>query len=262
MPARNGFLSALSEPELALIGPQLTSFNLRLDDCLHRHGDRIEHVIFPHSGLVAMTTSSQEGSGAGVILAGCDGIIGGFAAVGLAGAGSDARVQIAGEASRLTAASFRYFLDQNPSVRRLAARFDSAMLAQAQQTALCNAIHPVEARICRWLLEIQDRIHSEKIPLTQSALAQMLGVRRTTVTLIIGRLEAAGVIEGRRGYVHIISHEELERHSCECFARVHGYVADLFAASSRTDSLMAAVPLVLSVPFPPQRVGPPDRYAL
>jgi hypothetical protein len=161
----------------------------------------------------------------------------------------------------MTALSFRYLLEQNPSLRRLAARFDSAMLAQAQQTALCNAVHPVEARMARWLLEVQDRTGGNRIPLTQSALAQMLGVRRTTVTLIAGQLEAAAVIDGRRGYVHIISREELERHSCECYSQVHGYVAGLFAAGSRTDCLVAAVPQALSVPDSPPRLRPPDPRA-
>jgi hypothetical protein len=132
----------------------------------------------------------------------------------------------------MSAESFRDLLDQSPSIRRHAARFDSAMLAQAQQTALCNAVHPVEARICRWLLEVQDRTGSSTIPLTQGALAQMLGVRRTTVTLISGRLEAAGVIHGRRGYLDIINREELKRHSCECYGQVRRYVSGLLASSS------------------------------
>jgi hypothetical protein len=92
---------------------------------------------------MVMTIPSSEGSGAAVTPVGRDGIIGGYAAASEACAACEARVQIAGEASRMTARSFRYLLDQNPSVRRLAARFDSAMLAQAQQTALCNAVHPL-----------------------------------------------------------------------------------------------------------------------
>jgi CRP-like cAMP-binding protein len=132
----------------------------------------------------------------------------------------------------MSAISFRNLLDQSPSIRRHGARFDSAMLAQAQQTALCNAAHPVGARICRWLLEVQDRTGSSKIPLTQVTLAQMLGVRRTTVTLIAGRLEASGIIDGRRGYLQIVNRKQLERHSCECYGQVRTYIAQLFASSS------------------------------
>jgi Mn-dependent DtxR family transcriptional regulator len=90
-------------------------------------------------------------------------------------------------------------------------------------------VHSVEARLSRWLLEIQDRCNGSKIPLTQSILAQIVGVRRTTVTLTAGRLEAAGLIDTRRGYVQITNREELERHSCECYRQVHTYLTQLFA---------------------------------
>jgi CRP-like cAMP-binding protein len=236
----NAFLSELSAPEMATFRPHLTPFDLRLDDCLHRAGERIDHVLFPRSGLVGMTVPSREGVSATAVLVGADGIIGGFAAAASACAACDARVHIPGEAWRISAAAFCYILDHNPTVRRLAARFDSAMMAQAQQTALCNAAHPVEARICRWLLEIQDRSGSSKVPLTQSMLAQMLGVRRTTVTLIAGRLEAAGVLDGRRGYVQIVSREELERHSCECYGQVQDYMAGLFPSFRRERTAVAA----------------------
>ena len=85
---------------------------------------------------------------------------------------------------------------------------------------LCNAAHPVEARIARWLLEVQDRIGGFDVPLTQSTLAQMLGVQRTTVNLAVGRLEAAGVINCRRGYMQIVRREQLEPHACECYRNV------------------------------------------
>jgi len=83
-------------------------------------------------------------------------------------------------------------------------------------------------RIARWLLEVQDRIGGFDVPLTQSTLAQMLGVQRTTVNLAVGRLEAAGVINCRRGYMQIVRREQLERHACECYRNVKGYVSRLF----------------------------------
>jgi CRP-like cAMP-binding protein len=129
----------------------------------------------------------------------------------------------------MPAAGFRYALEQNPSLRSLAARFDSAMLAHAQQTALCNAAHTVESRICRYLLEVQDRCGGNNIALTQAMLAQLLGVRRTTVTLVAGRLETAGALRCRRGYMQIIDREELERRACECYGHLKLYMANLFA---------------------------------
>jgi Mn-dependent DtxR family transcriptional regulator len=111
-------------------------------------------------------------------------------------------------------------------------------VAQSQQNALCHAVHPVEARICRWLLAIQSRCAGDKVPLTQSTLAQMLGVRRTTVTLVAGRLEALGVIRCHRGYMQIIDQDELEHRSCECHSMLNGYVTKLLAVS--TDGVPAA----------------------
>jgi CRP-like cAMP-binding protein len=236
---RNAFLSALSESEFALLQSHLTSCDLRVGERLHEIGSRVDHVIFPSSGLVAMTMSLRDGTGAGVVLIGRDGVVGGFAAAAWAPATCDAEVHIAGQASRMSASAFRYVLDQSPTIRALAARFDSALMAQSQQTALCNAAHSVEARICRLLLEVHDRGDSNRVPLTQSSLAQTLGVRRTTVTLVAGRLEAAGALTCRRGYVQISNREELERRSCECYAHAKSYVIRLFARTREGRSATA-----------------------
>lgn len=228
---RNAFLSELAPTEFALLRPHLTPFELSVGSCLHYVGNTIESVVFPTSGLVAMTIPLREDAGPGVILIGRDGIVGGLAAAASAPAICDAEVHIAGQGSRMAASAFRHVLDQSPAVRRLAARFDCAQMAQAQQRVLCNAAHPVEARICRWLLEVQDRTGSSKVPLTQGTLGQMLSVRRTTVTLVAGRLETAGVLTCRRGYMQILDRDELERRSCECHGHVKRYVASLFATS-------------------------------
>jgi len=236
---RNAFLSALSDSEFALLRSHLTSFDLRVGERLHEIGSRVDHVIFPRSGLVAMTMSLRDGTGAGVVLIGRDGVVGGFAAAAWAPATCAAEVHITGQASRMSASAFRYVLDQSAAVRCLAARFDSAIMAQSQQTALCNAAHSVEARTCRLLLEVHDRGDGDRVPLTQNSLAQTLGVRRTTVTLVAGRLEAAGALICRRGYVQISNREELERRSCECYAHAKGYVARLFAFTSEGRSATA-----------------------
>lgn len=224
----NVFLEALSAPDLELLRTHLAAFELRPGDCLHHFGDTVENVVFPRSGLVVRTLPLGEDAGAFMSFVGRDGVVGGFAAVGGAPANCDAHVLVSGHASRMPASSFRHLLDQSPGIRRLAARLDSAMLVDAQQTALCNAVHPVEDRICRLLLEFQDRIDLTRVTLTQAALAQMLGVRRTTVTLLVGRLEAAGIIVCGRGAIEIISRRELERHSCECYGQVKNYARRLF----------------------------------
>jgi CRP-like cAMP-binding protein len=245
----NAFLSELSPPEAAILRSHLAPLALRLGDHLYSQGDDVDEVVFPHSGLVAMTLPFRGESGAGVVLVGRDGIVGGLSAAGATPATCDAHVCIAGQATRMAAKTYCSILDQNLSIRRRAARFENAMVAQAQQTAMCHAAHPVEERICRWLLEVQDRSGDSAVPLTQNTLAQMLGVRRTTVTLVAGRLEAAGVLKCHRGHVQILDRAELERRSCECYARVKSYRAHLFAAGAET------------APSEPRRDRTPKRSA-
>jgi CRP-like cAMP-binding protein len=237
---RNAFLSELSAAEFSIMRSYLVLRELRVGDRLHNLGDGVEEVVFPHSGLVAMTMPLRDGPGAAVVLVGREGVVGGLAAAAAAPATCNAEVRITGYASRMSAASYRHVLDQNAAIRQRIARFDSAMLAQAQRTAFCHATHSVEARTCRWLLEIEDRIGSSKVPLTQGTLAQMLGVRRTTITLVAGRLEAAGILTYRRGYADVLSREGLERRTCDCYAHAKSYMAALFA-SGLGESIAAGV---------------------
>jgi CRP-like cAMP-binding protein len=231
---KNAFLSELSAAEFGALRSHLAPLELRVGQCLHYLGDPVEEVVFPNSGLVAITMPLRDNPGAAAALVGRDGVVGAFPALATAPAASDAVVLIGGQASRLSAAAFRYVLDQSPSIRRRVARYAYAMIVQSQQTALCHAAHPVESRICRWLLAIQGRCGGDRVPLTQSALAQMLGVRRTTVTLVAGRLEATGVLKCHRGYMQIVNQAELERRSCECHALLNGYVDQLLASARET----------------------------
>jgi CRP-like cAMP-binding protein len=226
---RNAFLARLSVPELALLRPHLAPFDMRIDDRLHHAGDEIEHVICPRSGLVILSVPAGDGAGAGIVV-GRDDIVGGYAAAAAAPATSDAVVGIGGQALRVPVAAFRYVLEQSATMRRLAARHDIVMLARAQQTAFCNAAHPVEERICRMLLETDDWNELGRVALTQATIGRILSVRRTTVTLVAQRLEAVGVINCRRGYMQIMERDELEKRACDCYAHLRQFRNPLFAS--------------------------------
>jgi CRP-like cAMP-binding protein len=228
-PDKNAFLAGLSAAEFELFRSHLMNVNLGAGERLQEVGEPVDQVVFPHSGLVALTLPLRNGTGAGALLLGRDGVVGGFATAATAPATCDAEVLIPGRAARMSASAFRHALDQSPAVRRWAARFDAALMAQAQQTALCNAAHTVEARICRLLLDVNDRCEGVGVPLTQQTVAQMLGVQRTTVNLAVGQLEAADVIACGRGSMRIVNREKLEHASCECHAHVAGCIARLFA---------------------------------
>src|SRR5215471_11408213 len=184
---RNYFLSELSASEFELLRPHLTSCDLRVGDRLHDAGKRVDQVIFPHSGLVAMTVSLRDGFGAGTIFVGRDGIVGGFAAAAAASASCDAEVYIAGRSLQVSAPVFRYVLERNPAIRYIAARFDSAMMVQTQQTALCNAVHSAEARVFRWLRVVQDLSDLRRILVAERSRQQMEGVRPIAVGLAADR---------------------------------------------------------------------------
>ena len=183
--------------------------------------------MFPHGGLVAMTMPLGQGGG-GAILVGRDGIFGAFAAAAVVPAMCDAQVYIPGRAASITASAFRYVLDQSPTIRRLLGRYTAALMMQAHQIALCNAAHPVEARVARSLLEVLDRCDGVDVPLAQNTLAQMLGVQRTTINLAAGRLEDAGIIKCGRGHMQIVERKQLERYACECYINIRGYLSHLF----------------------------------
>ena len=229
---KNTFLSELSAAEYAALRGHMAPFELRVGQCLHYLGDSVQEVVFPLSGLVAISMPLRNKPGVAAALIGRDGMVGALAALAEAPAGSDAVVHIAGHAAGLPADVFRQLLDQNPSLLRRLARYAQTLVAQSQQNALCHAVHPVEARICRWLLAIQARCGGDKVPLTQGTLARMLGVRRTTVTMIAGKLEALDVIKCHRGYMRILDQGELERRSCECHALLNAYLSKLLPASA------------------------------
>ena len=227
---RNAFLAELSAAEFDLFRSHLTSFDLKAGVRLQNFGAVVDQVVFPSSGVLAMTMPSHEGGG-GTILLGRDGVIGSLSAAASAPAVCNVDVYISGRAARMSASAFRYILDQSTRIRRAAARYNAALIMQAQQTALCSVTHRVEDRIARCLLEVQDRAGDSEIRLTQNTLAQILGVQRTTVTFAAGHLEAAGIVKCGRGHIQIIKREQLERYACECYRNLKVYVARLFATS-------------------------------
>jgi CRP-like cAMP-binding protein len=230
---RNAFLAELSPSDYDLFRPHLTGFKLGRGERLQDFGQSIDHVVFPHDGVVAMTMPVRDGGG-GAILVGRDSIVGAVGAAAAAPALCDAEVYIPGGAARMSASAFRRVLDQSPAIRRLTACYTAALMMQVHQTALCNAAHPVERRISRSLLEVLDRGSGFDVHLTQSTLAQMLGVQRTTVNLAAGRLETAGVINCRRAYIQVVRREQLESYACECYRNVKHYMSRLHALPAAT----------------------------
>jgi CRP-like cAMP-binding protein len=214
---RNRLLAALSPADFSLLDPHLREVPLNPRELLHEAQDEIEQVYFPHSGMVSLMTTTDDGETIETAAIGREGAVGAAAGLGLRRAFSRALVQVPGSASRIAVPQLQRLLDQSPRLRDLIVRHNEALLVQAQQTAACSALHGVEARLARWLLQTRDRTNSDRIPLIQEFLAQVLGVRRTTINLVVRTLHEAALIRYRRGQIEILDRNGLQREACTCY---------------------------------------------
>jgi CRP-like cAMP-binding protein len=118
----------------------------------------------------------------------------------------------------IRAGSFGRLVQDQLPVRNLITRYIETLWAESQQLSACNAAHDASERLCRWLLQCADHTHSNQLPLTQELLSEMLGVRRTTVTILAQSLQREGIIKYSRGHLEILDRQKLEHGACECYA--------------------------------------------
>lgn len=213
----NRFLSALLPDDRSALAPHLRTVMLERGVILHESGGEIEQVYFPHSGLVSLVAVMQSGATVETATVGRNGLIGAAVALGSRCALGRAVVQLPGTAARMPAVQFCAAAKERKAIRDLVVRYNDFLIAQIQQSVACNALHALEARLCRWLLQTHDCVDGGMVPLTQEFLAQMLGVRRTTVTIAARLLQSAGMIRYRRGLVQIVDRAALEKAACECY---------------------------------------------
>ena len=214
---RNQLLAALPQADLSLLAPHLKEVDLAPREVLHEAQDDIAQVYFPHSGMVSLLAVTDDGEAIETAAVGAEGVIGAIAGLGIKRAFSRAVVQVPGNASRIAAAQFQKAVNDSAGLREALTRYNEALLMQAQQTAACSALHGVEARLARWLLQTQDRTGRDTIPLIQEFLAQVLGVRRTTINLVVRTLQQAELIRYRRGQIEILDRQGLKNESCGCY---------------------------------------------
>jgi CRP-like cAMP-binding protein len=174
-----------------------------------------EEIYFLLSGLVSTFVLMSAGQ---VVYTG---VVGREGAVGLTGVGSWSPVQtamlVAGTAAKIARSHFRAACSESSAIRELQMRYSELMISYAQQGAACNALHDTKSRLCTWLLRAHDRLPGEALPFTQQLLAQMVGVRRSTVTFLACELQEAGLLRYSRGRIHVLSRAGLEKQACECY---------------------------------------------
>lgn len=226
--SRNRFVSLLAS-EAPYLLPHLEDVRLAPNQRLQRAGERTEYIYLPHTSVIALVACGSPCVEFGML--GHEGILGGAAAFGVSDAISDAVVRIGGDASRLAPQRLQAALSESETLRTAVAACEATLAMKAQHTAVCNTLHPVEARLSHLLLELSDRLESDELPITQASLADSLGVQRTTVTLVIGKLQSSGAIACGRGRIRVIDADALTKITCSCHDHSRRLAAKLASAA-------------------------------
>ena len=213
----NRLIAALAPPDIDRYFSGLAPVSLSLCEVLVDTGAPIENVFFIEEGLACIQTRMANGATIEVGMIGYEGMVGMAALLGHTTSAHQIIVQIPGIALRMTASRCKAAFDESATVRAVIHRFMAVVLDQSAQSAACNRLHTIEQRLARWLLTASDRTRSDVMPMTHDFLATMLGVRRTGVTDTASRLQRSGLIQYRRGQIHIIDRAGLEATACECY---------------------------------------------
>ena len=216
----NGFLSSLAADDFELIRPHLKSADLVAESVLVGAGEALRRAWLPHRGVISLIVNLSKGERVQVAMIGRDSIFGVFSSLGDPVALTSAVVLVPGIASTIALEDLHTAADRSARLRALMMRHGLAMYAQVQQTAGCNAAHPVEARIARCLLQIHDLSGGGKFVLTQEVMAQMIGARRNSVSMVASSLQQSGVIHYSRGHIQILDLDALKKTACECYGTV------------------------------------------
>ena len=216
LPSDNRLLASLPRDHFDRLLPHLSTVSLPQGDVLVEAGDEVDQIYFPHYGMLSLLAVLRDGKAIETATVGREGVVGAMAGLGLYKSLVRVVVQMPLACSRIAAPHFRTVAAGSDPVRNFCIRYNEVLLSQARVTAACNALHSIEARFCRWLLQSADRAANDIVPLTQEFLAEMLGVRRTSVTEVASKVQAAGVIAYSRGVIRILDRPALMRMSCEC----------------------------------------------
>ncbi|MGB7844906.1 MAG: Crp/Fnr family transcriptional regulator [Candidatus Acidiferrum sp.] len=216
----NKILLSLSHSEFDRLLPKLEFVRFKLRQVVHEAGETIRSGYFVNSGLMSVLAVQPDGKSVEVGLVGSEGFIGLPLIVGYRS--SPTRVVTVGDATayRCDVEALNLLLSLCPDLVRQLHRFSQRLAMQTTQIAACNRLHGVVERLARWILMSQDRIHAHTLPLTQELLAQMLGARRSSVTVSAGILQKAGMISCTRGSVTILNRHKLIAAACDCYEMV------------------------------------------
>jgi CRP-like cAMP-binding protein len=214
----NRLLVSLPQEERARIEDQLEPMTLKYRQVLYGARRRIDYVYFLDDGVASLVSTMKNGDAAEVGTIGNEGIVGLPIVQGEATSPTSAYMQVPGRGRRMDAHQFRSELERSPELREALQHYSYAFFNQVAQSAACAHFHTLTQRCCRWLLMTHERMQSEEFLLTQEFLAMMLGLRRrATITEVMGKLQAKGLVKYRRGVITILDRKALLAAACECY---------------------------------------------
>jgi CRP-like cAMP-binding protein len=218
MDNRNVFLASLSNDHFEFLRPRMRTIDLVQGATVMHADTKLDRIYFPHSGVISLVTELSSGHAIENALVGLDSLVGGGMAI---ASGNIALctgiVQMAGIASVIPLDDLRALAKSDGDVYDAVLRHEQCLQLQAQQAVACNAVHNLDARLASWLLRFHDLVPDDKVSLTQELIAEMLGVRRTSVTIAAARLQDAAFVDYRRGHIYIRDRDGLRAAACECY---------------------------------------------
>jgi CRP-like cAMP-binding protein len=215
--SENRLLRALPADVSETLGQQLEVLDMEVRHTISEPDQPSQYVYFPLSAVVSVHTQMHDGVAIEVATVGREGMVGLEIFLGGAQMPASAFCQIAGRAARIGADAFREVVRDSAPLTALLLRYTQATLIQVAQSVACNRVHLLEERCARWLLMTHDRVPGDRFELTQEFLAEMLGVRRPSVSLAASILQRAGFIRYSRGRIEIVDRAGLESAACECY---------------------------------------------
>jgi CRP-like cAMP-binding protein len=235
-PIRNRLLAALPASEYQRLIPHLQLVKLPHHEILYRPNESITHVYFPHQAVISLITTMENGSTIEVGLVGSEGMVGIPVILGGNITIYETQVQVPHDAMRMDANVLKTEFLQGGELQKLLLRYCQALLTQISQSVACNRFHTIEARLARWMLLVQDSTELDELPLTQEFIAEMLGTRRSGVTVAAGTLQQAGMLRYSRGKITIVNREALEATACECYRVISNEFSRLLGNKLERDS--------------------------
>ncbi|MBE9194171.1 Crp/Fnr family transcriptional regulator [Synechocystis sp. LEGE 06083] len=216
----NQLLGLLPVEAYKRLTPHLKKVVYKIGTVLYEPNEVMEFAYFPNTAMISVVSIMEDGSTTEIGLIGNEGMVGLPIILGGKQTTSQVIVQVPGEAWKLSAHILLQEFEQSPQLQRILLLYTQARLTQISQSAACNRQHKIEERLARWLMSVHDCVQVDEIPLTQEFVANMLGVRRSGVTIAANSLQQSGMIAYRRGRITLLDYDALKRTSCECYQLV------------------------------------------